>query len=102
MKKIDLDTFVNDNIEFGFEDKCFEKVDVLYNRFLAYFDIPQRDAPLSLKRFIYLLRRDYLEMKSYKKKRFGDKVLPCFFNIRLKETRIPGSDVPPGHSLTQM
>jgi hypothetical protein len=23
-------------------------------------------------------------MKNYKKKRFADKVLPCFFNIRLK------------------
>ncbi|MDR0835269.1 MAG: hypothetical protein LBN11_01640, partial [Tannerella sp.] len=73
----------------GLGGEYFEKVEDLYQRFLKYYDISEEDAEkeaLPRKKFTFLLRRDYLEMKNYKKKRFQDnKILPCFFNIRLKE-----------------
>jgi phage/plasmid-associated DNA primase len=86
-QRTDLDKFVNENIEFGLGGEYFEKVEDLYNRFLKYYDISEEDAEketLPRKKFTYLLRRDYLEMKNYKPRRFGDKILPCFFNIKLK------------------
>jgi phage/plasmid-associated DNA primase len=86
-QRTDLDKFVSDNIEFGLSGEHFEKVEDLYNRFLLYYDISEEDAEkeaLPRKKFTYLLRRDFLEMKNYKKKKFGDKALPCFFNIKLK------------------
>jgi phage/plasmid-associated DNA primase len=88
-QRSDLDKFVNDNIEFGLGGEHFEKVEDLYQRFLKYYDLSEESAEkesLPRKKFTYLLRHNYLEMKNYKKKRFPDnKILPCFFNIRLKE-----------------
>jgi phage/plasmid-associated DNA primase len=86
-QRTDLDKFVNDNIELGLGGEFFEKTEDLYNRFLIYYDISTEDAEkeaLSCKKFTFLLRRDYLEMKNYKRKRLGDKIVYCFFNIRLK------------------
>jgi phage/plasmid-associated DNA primase len=85
-QRTDLDKFVNENIEFGLGGEYFEKAEDLYNRFLAYYDISEEEAKdsLSRKKFTFLLKRDFLEMKNFKKHRIGDKVLSCFFNIRLK------------------
>jgi phage/plasmid-associated DNA primase len=90
-QRSDLDKFVNDNIEFGLGGEYFETTEDLYKRFLKYYDISEDSAEkdaLPRKKFTYLLRRDYLEMKNYKQKKvkkFGKETpVPCFFNIRLK------------------
>lgn len=86
-QRTDLDKFVSDNIEFGLSGDNYEKVEDLYNRFLLYYDIAPEDAEkeaLPRKKFTYLLRRDFLEMKNYKQKKIGGKPIACFFGIKLK------------------
>jgi phage/plasmid-associated DNA primase len=86
-QRTDLDKFFNDNIETGLPTSSFEKAEDLYKRFLEYYNVSEEDAEreaLPRKKFTYLLRRDYLEMKHYKQKRLDGKPVACFFGIKLK------------------
>jgi hypothetical protein len=86
-QRTDLDKFFNENIETGLSTSCYEKVEDLYKRFLEYYGVAEEDAEreaLPRKKFTYLLRRDYLEMKHYKQKKIDGKPIACFFGIKLK------------------
>jgi phage/plasmid-associated DNA primase len=86
-QRTDLDKFFNDNIETGLPTSSFEKAEDLYKRFLEYYNVTEEDAEreaLPRKKFTFLLRRDYLEMKNYKQKKIDGKPIACFFGIKLK------------------
>jgi hypothetical protein len=86
-QRTDLDKFFNANIETGLPTSCYEKVEDLYKRFLEYYNVAEEDAEreaLPRRKFTYLLRRDYLEMKHYKQKKIDGKPIACFFGIKLK------------------
>jgi hypothetical protein len=91
-QRTDLDKFFNDNIETGLSTDHYEKVEDLYKRFLEYYNVAEEDAEreaLPRKKFTYLLRRDYLEMKNYKQKKLEGKPVACFFGIKLKALAEP-------------
>jgi phage/plasmid-associated DNA primase len=95
-QRTDLDKFFNDNIETGLPTSSYEKVEDLYRRFLEYYNVAEEEAEreaLPRKKFTYLLRRDYLEMKNYKQKKIDGKPVACFFGIKLKP--LPGGEERP-------
>jgi hypothetical protein len=85
----EIDKFVEENIEATEKDGDFVTSGDLYLRFME--SLPGSDGwleyaakGLTPKQFVQLLRRDYLELKNYGKKRIDGKVVSAFFGIKLK------------------
>ena len=83
-QETDLDKFVNDNLEFDMSGSTFEKVQTVYERYLAYYNLSADDKEaLTRNKFVRYLKHDYLEI-NYKQKKIDGNPELCFFNVRLK------------------
>jgi hypothetical protein len=84
----EIDKFVEENIEATGNDGDFVTSGDLYLRFMESLPdsagwLKYAARGLTPKRFVYLLRRDYLELKDYRKKRIDGKIVTVFLGIKL-------------------
>ena len=83
-QETDLDKFVNDNLEFDMSGTAYEKVQTVYERYLAYYNLSADDKEaLTRNKFVRYLKHDYLEI-NYKQKKINGNPELCFFNVKLK------------------